>query len=183
MTTSTQSQETVLPAGTWTEDTAHSSASFAVKYLVSTFTGNFPSIDAKLEVAEDGSAKLYGNVKAESVAVRDENLTAHLKAPDFFDVEQYPEIKFESTELTRNGEDLVVNGDLTIKGNTKAVEGRGTFVGPLEDAFGNTKVGVTVETTIDRAEFGLSWNADLPSGGKALSNEVKLVIELHLIKA
>jgi polyisoprenoid-binding protein YceI len=183
MTTTTQTQETTLPVGNWTEDTAHSSASFAVKYLVSTFTGNFPEIDAKLDVAEDGSAKLVGSVKADSVSVRDENLTAHLKAPDFFDTEQYPEIKFESTDITRNGEELTLAGDLTIKGNTHPVSATGTFVGPLEDAFGNTKVGVTLDTVIDRSKFGLSWNADLPSGGKALSNDVKLTVELHMVKA
>jgi polyisoprenoid-binding protein YceI len=183
MTATTQSQETTLPVGSWTEDTAHSSATFAVKYLVSTFTGNFPEIDAKLDVAEDGSAKLVGSVKSDSVTVRDENLTAHLKAPDFFDTEQYPEIKFESSDITRNGEQLELKGDLTIKGNTHPVSATGTFVGPLEDAFGNTKVGVTVETVVDRSQFGLNWNADLPSGGKALSNEVKLTVELHLVKA
>jgi polyisoprenoid-binding protein YceI len=183
MTAPTQTQETTLPVGTWTEDTAHSSATFAVKYLVSTFTGNFSAIDAKLDVAEDGSAKLVGSVKTESVAVRDENLTAHLGSPDFFDTEQYPEIKFESTDITRNGEELTLAGDLTIKGNTRPVTATGTFVGPLEDAFGNTKVGVTLETTVDRSQFGLDWNAELPTGGKALSNEVKLTVELHRVKA
>jgi polyisoprenoid-binding protein YceI len=183
MTATTQTQVTTLPVGSWTEDTAHSSATFAVKYLVSTFTGNFPDIDAKLDVAEDGSAKLVGSVKSDSVSVRDENLTAHLKSPDFFDTEQYPEIKFESSDITRNGDELTLAGDLTIKGNTHPVSATGTFVGPLEDAFGNTKVGVTVETVVDRSQFGLNWNADLPSGGKALSNEVKLTVELHLVKA
>jgi polyisoprenoid-binding protein YceI len=183
MTASTQSQETVLPVGTWVDDTAHSSASFTVKYLVSSFTGNFPAIDAKLDVAEDGSAKLVGTVKTDSVESRAEGLTAHLKAPDFFDVEQYPEVKFESTDITRNGEEIVVAGDLTIKGNTNRVEGRGTFAGPLEDAYGNSKVGLNLETVVDRTKFGLDWNAELPAGGFALANEVKLVIELHLIKA
>ena len=183
MTAPTQTQETTLPVGSWTEDTAHSSASFAVKYLVSTFTGNFPQIDAKLDVAEDGSAKLVGSVKSSSVAVRDENLSAHLQGPDFFDTEQYPEITFESTDITRNGEELTLAGDLTVKGNTHPVTATGSFVGPLEDAFGNTKAGLTVETTIDRSKFGLNWNAELPAGGFALSNEVKLTVELHLVKA
>jgi polyisoprenoid-binding protein YceI len=173
-----------LPTGTWQVDKVHSSAGFAVKHMVvATFRGRFEDFDATLEVGEDGDAKLVGAVRADSIVVKDENLAGHLKSPDFFDVERYPELRFESTSLRREGDQLIVDGLLTVKGNTHAVEGRGTVVGPHEDIAGNTKVGLTLETVVDRTQFGLNWNAPLPKGGFALENDVALQIELELIEA
>ena len=173
-----------LPAGTWQMDPIHSTASFAVKHMVvATFRGRFEDFDASLVVDENGEGKLVGTVRTESIVVKDENLAAHLGSPEFFDTERYPELRFESTSVTREGDELVVEGDLTIKGNTHPVTGRGTFVGPHEDIAGNTKIGVTLETTIDRTQFGLEWNAPLPKGGFALANDVALTIELELAGA
>jgi polyisoprenoid-binding protein YceI len=173
-----------LPTGTWQLDKVHSSAGFAVKHMVvATFRGRFEDFDATLEVGEDGAAKLVGIVRADSIVVKDENLAAHLKSPEFFDVERYPELRFESTSVRREGDDLIVDGELTIKGATHAVEGRGTVVGPHDDIAGNTKVGLTLETVIDRTKFGLNWNAPLPKGGFALENDVALQIELELVGA
>ena len=174
---------TTIPAGTYNSVIAHSEANFAVKYVVSTFRGSFADFEATLVAEEDGSARLDGTVKADSIVVKDENLAAHLKSPEFFDTEQYPEIVFHSLELTRDGDDVKVEGDLTIKGITERVTGTGTISGPSEDAFGNTKLGLELETKIDRTAFGLNWNAPLPKGGFALSNEVKLQIVLEFIKA
>jgi polyisoprenoid-binding protein YceI len=175
--------ETTIPAGTYTSVIAHSEANFAVKYVVSTFRGSFGQFDTTLTADEDGSARLDGTVKADSIVVKDENLAAHLKAPDFFDTEQYPEIAFHSLKLTRDGDDVTLDGDLTIKGTTERVTGTGTITGPAEDAFGNTKLGLDLETVVDRTKFGLNWNAPLPKGGFALSNEVKLNVVLELVKA
>ena len=166
---------TTIPAGTYQSVIAHSEANFAVKYVVSTFRGTFEQFDAVLTSDENG-ARLDGTVKAASIVVKDENLAAHLKSPEFFDTEQYPEIKFTSLEITRDG-------DLTLKGHTEKVTGTGTISGPAEDAFGNTKIGLELETVVDRTKFGLNWNAPLPKGGFALSNEVKLSVILELVKA
>jgi polyisoprenoid-binding protein YceI len=175
--------EQQIPTGTWTLDPIHSSAGFAVKHMVvATFRGRFEEFDATLTVGEDGEAKLVGTVDAGSISVKDENLAGHLTSPDFFDTEKYPEIKFESTQVRREGDELIVDGELTIKGNTHPVEGRGTIVDPHEDIAGNTKIGVTLNTTVDRTKFGLEWNAPLPKGGFALANDVELQVELELAK-
>jgi polyisoprenoid-binding protein YceI len=173
--------EQQLPTGTWTLDPIHSSASFAVKHMVvATFRGRFEDFDATLTVGENGEGKLVGVVKTDSIVVKDENLAGHLKSPDFFDTERYPELRYEANSIRREGDELIVDGELTIKGNTHPVEGRGTVVGPHDDIAGNTKIGLTLETTIDRTKFGLEWNAPLPKGGFALANDVALTVELEL---
>jgi polyisoprenoid-binding protein YceI len=173
-----------LPTGTWRLDKVHSSAGFAVKHMVvATFRGRFEDFDATLEAGDDGEPRLAGTVRADSIVVKDEDLAAHLTSPDFFDAERYPEIGFESTAIRREGDGLVVDGELTIKGNTHPVEARGTIVDPHEDIAGNTKVGIALEAVVDRTKFGLNWNAPLPKGGVALADEVALQVELELIGA
>jgi len=162
--------------GTYVLDPIHSSASFAVKHMiVSTFRGRFETFDAKLV---DG--RLTGTVDVGSIVVKDENLAAHLQSPEFFDAERHPELRFESSEIRPDGDEVVVDGELTIKGITKAVEARGTIEGPAVTFGDVNKVGLTLEAIIDRTEFGLNWNAPLPKGGFALANDVKLIVELEL---
>ncbi len=173
---------TGLPVGTWTLDPTHSSASFAVKHMVvATFRGRFEKFDATLTVTEE-SARLEGTVEAASIVVKDENLQGHLGSPDFFDVERYPQITFVSDSLRREGDELIVDGELTIKGNAHRVEARGTIAGPAVTFGDVNKVGLTLETIIDRTEYGLNWNAPLPKGGFALANDVKLTVELELLE-
>jgi polyisoprenoid-binding protein YceI len=175
---------TRLPVGSWKLDPTHSSASFAVKHMgVATFRGHFEQFDASLTVSDDGAAELVGTVRADSIVVKDENLQAHLSAPDFFDSERYPELRFVSRSLRRQGEELIVDGELTIKDKTHAVEARGTITDPAETLGGAVKIGVTLETIIDRTRFGLEWNAPLPKGGFAVANDVKLTVELELAQA
>jgi polyisoprenoid-binding protein YceI len=175
---------TQLPVGTWTLDPVHSSAGFAVKHMgVSTFRGRFEDFDATLTVGEDGAAELVGTVRADSIVVKDENLKAHLGSPDFFDTERYPELRFVSRSLRRDGDQLIADGELTIKDQTHPVEARGTITDPTETLGGAVKVGVTLEAVIDRTEFGLSFNAPLPKGGVAVASEVKLIVELELAQA
>jgi polyisoprenoid-binding protein YceI len=175
---------TKLPVGTWKSDATHSSASFAVKHMVvATFRGRFEDLDATLAVGEDGAAALEGSVQSGSIVVKDENLQAHLGSPDFFDTERYPEIRFSSKSIRREGEELIVDGELSVKDQTHAVEARGTITDPHETLGGAVKIGLTLETIIDRTKFGLNWNAPLPKGGFALSDEVKLTVELELAQA
>jgi polyisoprenoid-binding protein YceI len=178
--TATETQ-TKLPAGTWKLDSTHSSASFAVKHMVvATFRGRFENLDATLTVGDDGAGQFAGTVDASSIVVKDENLQAHLGSPDFFDTERYPELRFASKAIRRDGEELVVDGELTIKDHTHSVAARGTITDPYETLGGAVKIGVTLETVIDRTQFGLEWNAPLPKGGFALANDVKLTVELEL---
>lgn len=174
---------TGLPTGTWRLDPTHSSAGFAVKHMaVSTFRGRFEKFDATLTVGQDW-AELVGIVDAGSLVVKDANLQAHLGSPEFFDTERYPEITFHSTSIRRAGDELIVDGELTIKGNTRAVEGLGTIEGPAVTLGDVTKLGLTLETVINRTEFGLRWNAPLPRGGLAVADDVKLTVELELIQS
>jgi polyisoprenoid-binding protein YceI len=175
---------TKIPAGTWSADKVHSSVSFAVKHMVvSTFRGRFEDFDGTLVSGEDGSLRLEGQVRADSIVVKDENLAAHLKSPEFFDTERYPEISFASTLVRTEAGELIVDGELTIKGHTRPIEARGTITEPVV-TFGDVlKLGVELEATVDRTEYGLNWNAPLPKGGFALDNDVKLVVSLELLKS
>lgn len=174
--------EQQLSSGAWQADKVHSSIGFAVKHLVvSTFRGSFDDYDAKLQVAEDGTARLTGAVRVASVQVKDENLEAHLQSPDFFDAERHPELGFESAPFRPDGEgELVVEGDLTIRGVTRRVEARGSYSWVGADLGDGERIGVELEAVIDRTAYGLEWNAPLPKSGFALANDVKLVVHLEL---
>ncbi len=162
---------------TWVLDPVHSGIGFAVPYLAGTFRGQFRDVDARLT-----ADSLTGSARVASVDVKDENLSAHLQSPDFFDAERHPELRFEAHELERSEDELTVHGEITIRGVTKAVDLTGTISDPLTDGFGRERIGVQLETTIDRTEFGLDWNLPLPSGEPSLGNEVKLVAELYFTR-
>jgi polyisoprenoid-binding protein YceI len=176
MSTTTSVQDRL--AGAWNFAAQHSSADFAVKYVVSTFRGSIEDLSATLE---DGV--LSGSGKVASIKVKDDNLTGHLMTPDFFDAEQYPEISFRSTSIEGDGDAITLQGELTLKGVTKPITATGTLEGPAQDFMGNTRLGFTLESTIDRTDYGVNWNADLPSGGKALQDEVTLHVELEFHQA
>jgi polyisoprenoid-binding protein YceI len=150
--------------------------------VVATFRGRFEEYDGALTVGEDGEPRLEGTVDVDSIVVKDENLAGHLKAPDFFDSERYPKIQFRSSAVRLRGGELEVEGQLTIKDRTHDVTARGTITGPHEDIAGNEKVGIELETVVDRREFGLEWNAPLPKGGVAVENDVKLEVSLELVR-
>ena len=181
---STTAQITTIPTGTWNTDPVHSSLGFAVKHMVvATFRGSLPDFEATITAAGDGTARLVGVGRVASVVLQDENLTGHVQSPDFFDAARYPEVSYESSDLSFENGELVVRGQITLKGVTKPLELRGELVGPAEDIAGTPKIGVTLEGRIDRTEFGLNWNAPLPSGGFAVGNVVTLTAELELGKA
>ncbi len=181
MATATKTQN-LIPTGSWSVDPIHSSVGFEVRHMVvSTFRGEFREFDAALETRDDTS-RLTGSARAASVDVRDENLAAHLASPEFFDAERFPEIRFESTAIRADDDGrFTAEGELTVKGNTKAVEAQGELVHIAEDISGSGRIGLRLETTVDRREFGLEWNAPLPKGGFALGNDVKLVVSLELV--
>ena len=167
-----------IPTGTWKSDPVHSSLGFAVQHMgVSPFRGTASDFEAIL-----GGDQLVGSARVESITTPDENLTGHLLSPEFFDAERHPELRFESSEILRDGDELVVPGVLTLKGVSRPVELRGTITGPLADPYGQQRVGIELETTVDRTDFGIDWNADLPSGGKVLADDVELTARLELVQ-
>ena len=166
-----------LPVGTWSVDPVHSSIAFGVEYMAGTFNGSFNEFNV---VAAEGV--LEGSAKVASVQVKDPNLEAHLQTPDFFDAERYPELTFRSNSIERDGDELKMDGEITIKGHTAPVQITGVISEPIVDAYGGTRFGLKLETTIDRDRFGVSWNALLPNGEPALSNQVTITAELQLSK-
>ena len=168
----------------WTVDKVHSSVGFSVKHmLVQTFRGTFEDYDATLTADGDGKLHLTGTVKVDSINVKDENLKGHLLSPDFFDGEQHKDITFDSTLVQVADGKLDVEGTLTIKGTTKPIKATGEINGPTETLGGVVKLGVTLEAQVDRRDYGLNWQATLPSGGLALGHEVKLVAEIEFVQA
>jgi polyisoprenoid-binding protein YceI len=174
-----ESTKELAPAGTWNADPVHSDVSFEVAYSgVSTFRGSFREFAATLE-----GQQLEGSAKVGSVDVKDEQLNGHLQSPDFFDAQRYPEITFTATELSRDGNRVSGKGELTLKGVTKPITLEGTVSDPSVDPFGREKIGLRLESQVDRTNFGINWNAPNQSGGDYLANNVKLIAELVLIKA
>ena len=165
-----------IPTGTWKADTVHSSVAFEVPYAVATFGGEVTDFEASLE---DG--KLSGEAKIESIHVKEENLQAHLLSPEFFDAERHPEVTFVSRSSKRDGDNVEIEGDLTLKGITKPATLTGTATGPTVDHFGATRLGLKLETVVDRTEYDMKWNMPLPTGEPALGNEVTLKAELTLV--
>jgi len=176
---STTAQITEIPTGTWTLDPVHSSVGFAITHSgVMTFRGSFKELAATLV---DG--RLEGTVKVASVVVDDENLAGHLQTPDFFDAEQYPELRFSSKAIERDGNRVSIDGELTLRGVTKPVELSGAATGPITDGYGNQRLGIDLETTINRRDYGINWAADLPSGEPMLADDVVITANLALVQA
>jgi polyisoprenoid-binding protein YceI len=173
---------TIAPAGTWSLDPIHSRVDFEVAYLAGTFKGEFHDVAGELTV--DGErASLAGTARVASVDVKDETLAAHLQSPDFFDAERHPELRFAAADIRLNGDtDVSVEGELTIKGVTRPVRVTGTVTAPIEDAYGNDRIGLKLRTNVDRTQFGVDWNQPLPSGQLALADDVTILAELQFVK-
>lgn len=171
----------VIPNGTWEIDPAHSSVEFEVRHLgLATVKGRAPVVAGSIDGGNEPS--LRGTVDVSSITTFDETRDGHLQSPDFFDVARYPELRFESTSVRAEGRTVIAVGDLTIKGVTKPVTLRGTFVGAGADPWGNERIGLDLQTTIDRTQWGVNWNAPLPGGGFMLPNEVKLTASFSAVK-
>jgi len=171
------------PAGTWSADAVHSSIAFEVLHAgVNTYRGGFADFSATLAGGEQPS--LEGSARVASVDVKDENLNAHLQTPDFFDAERHPEIAFEATELRRlDGNRVEGSGELTLKGVTRPIELTGTVApATVTDPMGREWLNLHLEATIDRTDFGVSWNAPNQTGGDYVGNDVKLLVDLALIR-
>jgi polyisoprenoid-binding protein YceI len=175
-----------VPAGTWTVDRDHSSVGFEVKHMmIATVRGHFSEFEGTLEAAEDdpSNSHAHGTVNVASIDTGNADRDAHLRSPDFFDVERYPQARFESTRIEHvEGGKYRVTGDLTLKGETRPVTMDATVMGAAEDPWGNERVGVEVRGTINRSEFGLTWQQKLASGGLLVGEEVRILIDISAVR-
>ena len=179
--TTAQKTQTSIPTGVWNVDKVHSHVGFEVVHSGATFTGDFEDFDATLDNS-GGEPQLTGSVRASSLEVRDEQLQGHLASPEFFDVARFPEIGFSSSAVRAEDGKVVVEGELSIKDAKQRVRAEGTVSSPETYLDDKEHFGIDLSTEVDRTEYGLDWNADLPSGGKALGDEVTIVLHLELVK-
>jgi len=174
-------------ASKWAIDPDHSNAQFKVKHMmIATVRGDFPEVKGTVLLDEADPSKSVVDVSIATAGLDTgvEKRDQHLKSPDFFEVEKFPAMTFKSTSVKKNGDGkLAVTGDLTIRGITKSVvldvEGPSR---QIVDPWGNTRIAATGETLVDRKDFGLTWNKNLDGGGIVIGDEVKIAIEVELIK-
>jgi len=173
---------TTFPVGTWYVDPTHSHVGFELDYMGGVFHGSFSPVEARFEADAQGNVKLKGSARADAVKVQDENLSADLLSPQFFDASRTPILGFEASDIARSGDDVSISGGLTIKGVTRLVDLHGTVSESFTDAYGRERFTLKLTGAVDRTDFGLDWNIALPTGEPALSNDVRLVAELYFIK-
>jgi polyisoprenoid-binding protein YceI len=173
-----------LPTGTWNVDKVHSSVEFQVKHLgIASVKGQFKEFEGTLEVGPDG-ARAYGKANVASIDTREPQRDAHLLSADFFDVENNPEITFQSTSFRQLDEDTFeVEGDFTIHGVTQKLKLNVTLEGTETDHEGNDRVGLSANAQISRADYGMKFNMALGSGNVVVSDKVKIQLDLSAVKA
>jgi polyisoprenoid-binding protein YceI len=179
MSTETLNQQ--IPAGTWTVDPIHSSIQFGITHGgISTFRSGFGEYAAKLTGGE--APRLEGTVEVASIDIEEPQFKGHLMSPEFFDAENHPQLKFSSSELAVADDGSVrLSGELEIRGETRPVSAVGRFARVPAYLDGNERVGLSVEAAVDRRDFGLDWQAELPSGGNAVEYEVTIAVELQFV--
>jgi polyisoprenoid-binding protein YceI len=171
---------------TWTLDPAHSSVTFSAKHMmVTTVRGSMQIRDVDLDFdAEDPTASsVRVNLDAASINTGQEARDQHLRSADFLDVEQHPTIAFASTRIERSGDDYLIHGDLTIRGETRPVVLDAAFAGIVPNMQGGQRAAFSARTTIDREDFGLTWNVALEQGGWLVSKGIGIEIELATVSA
>ena len=176
--TTAQTQEKLL----YTLDQSHSTIEFIVRHLmISKVRGRFAAFQGSIELApgSDVPQGVQATIATASIDTREEQRDAHLKSSDFFEVEKYPNITFESTRVEGTPEDFKIYGNLTIHGTTREVALIGSFEGRGADPWGGQRVGYTAHTTINRKDFGLTWNAALETGGVVVSDEVRIELNVE----
>ena len=169
---------------TFSIDKAHSEAAFQVRHLVTRVRGRFTDFEGAITMAQDAPEQSSVDVviRAASIDTSQPDRDAHLRSADFFDVEKFPTLTFESTSVTPAGGDHYrVTGDLTIHGVSKSVVLATTFFGLAKDPWGNERAGFEAELTINRKDFGLSWNAALETGGFLVGDEVKISLAIQAV--
>lgn len=170
---------------TWKLDTTHSNIGFSIKHMMFTnVKGNFETYEGGLTMNGDDfeNAQLEFNADVASINTNNADRDGHLKSADFFDVEKFPALTFKSTSIRKTGDHTYdLEGDLTMRGETKKVQLKAVYSGLMKDPFGNTKIGLNINGKVNRKDWGLNWNAGLETGGLLVSEDVKFDIETQLI--
>jgi polyisoprenoid-binding protein YceI len=183
--TVTESAATSLPAaGTWVIDQSHSTVGFTIRHMmVSKVRGRFGAFEGSITVSDDPLASsVQATIDANSIDTRDVKRDEHLRSADFFDVEQFPTLTFQSRSLKEDGEGgYVLSGDLTIRGVTRPVDLDLLVVGVSRDPWGGTRAGFEASTEISRKDFGLEWNLALDTGGVVLGDKVRIDLDVEAV--
>ena len=181
---------TVQPASAETArydvDPDHSSVGFSVDHMVVSKTrGQFMDYTSFIEMDPDAKTVkiIEATIKTPSITTNHQKRDAHLKGPDFFDVERYPTMTYKMKSYQKTGDGYTAIGDLTLHGITKEITLVGTFNGVNKDPWGNTRAGFTAEGKLDRKDFGINWNKALDNGGVIVSNQVLIRLDVECIKA
>ena len=172
-------------ANTWEIDKSHTQIGFTVTHMVVTkVSGEFTEYEGEVTFNPSNldESKIKGIVKVASITTENQRRDDHLRSADFFDAENYPHIVFESTEINKTDDGYVAVGNLTIRDVTKRIELPFSIAGPVNDPWGNTRVGLEASTTINRQEFNVTWNNTLDNGGVVVSDQVTLNLNAQLIK-
>jgi polyisoprenoid-binding protein YceI len=169
----------------WSVDPVHSHVGFSVRHMmVTTVRGTFKTFSGTMNIGDDfSSASIEGEIDVASIDTGNTDRDNHLRANEFFDAPAHPKITFKSTSVEKKGDDFVVHGDLTIRGVTKAISLDVEYAGTSKNPYGQVIVGASVRGSINRKDFGVSWSALLESGGLAVSDTVKLEIDVQAKQA
>ena len=173
-----------IPTGVYSIDPSHSNVGFEVRHMgIATVRGKFGAFEGKIDASGDAPV-LEGSVDVSTIDTGEENRDAHLQSPEFFDVDQHPQITFHGTTTQAgSGGRVTLAGEITIKGITKPIELTGELAENGEDPWGNERIGLELTSAIDRRDFDLKWNQTLPNGNLLVANEVKLLVGVSAVKS
>ena len=177
-------KEQMLSSGSWFVDPAHSTVEFRVKHMViQTVRGRFRDFDGAIVAGDEPS--FTGSIRVASLTTLQQARDAHLRSPDFFDVERYPEIAFHADRITFNGDDthLVLSGELTIKGVARPIDLDGELHGIVIGSDGRERIALALWGQLDRSDYGLVWNRTLETGNVLVGDTVELVLDVAAIRA
>jgi polyisoprenoid-binding protein YceI len=185
--TNTASQVRNAPeVGTYALDQSHSYVSFSARHLMVTkVRGRFPVVEGSLVIGEDPKdSAVEAKIDVSAVDSGDPKRDEHLRSPDFFHVEKFPTVTFRSTKVDDHGDgEFTLEGELTVKDVTRPVTLQGEYLGSQASPWGDTRVGFTAETEINRKDWGLEWNVALETGGVLVGDKIKLTIDAEWVKA
>jgi polyisoprenoid-binding protein YceI len=184
--TQPQTQTRTVPgyvAGTWTIDALHSEVGFSVRHMmVSKVRGRFAKFAGELVTAEDLlSSSVTAEIELASIETGSEQRDGHLRSPDFFDTDNHPTMTYRSAGIRADGDDYVLDGELTLKGVTRSVPLKLELNGFGPDAYGGTRAGFTATGHINRADFGVTWNGAIEGGGVVIADKVDLHLEIEAV--
>jgi polyisoprenoid-binding protein YceI len=175
-----------MAKSTWALDPTHSEVGFKVKHMMFTnVSGKFNNYDVTVSNEDDdfSTSSIEFSADINSIDTSNSDRDNHLKSADFFDGENFPKMTFKSTSIEKKSDnDFIVNGDLTIKDVTKPAALKAEYSGLMKDPWGNTKAGLSIETKINRKEFGLTWNAALETGGVLVGEDVRIIAEVQIVR-